>query len=195
MRRCNRTPRRRQRRPLVWPCGRLRRWRIEHSGLPLAGVMSRVQLLPFHLEPPMMIFRLVAAAVAAVCLQTASASAQGAVGRWEGTVTTPDGPYAATVDARQRVRRVARVHPRAGLPSRRNDLCHRHRARRHDHMTLPVENSTATFRGRIDCRRQVPFGAGHRRWRRLRLVLLHARAGQVRLPGRHANRRLLTTGR
>lgn len=97
----------------------------------------------------MTIFRLVAAAVAAVCLQTASANAQGAVGRWEGTVTTPDGPYAATVtlDSASGGWRGSILAPayHADVMTFASVTVHADTII----MTLPVESSTATFRGRI----------------------------------------------
>jgi hypothetical protein len=96
-----------------------------------------------------MISRLVVAAFTSVCLQSASVSAQSAVGRWEGTVTTPDGPYAATLTLdstsggwRGSILAPA-YHPEAmsfGTVTVHADTIT---------MTLPVESSTATFRGRV----------------------------------------------
>lgn len=96
-----------------------------------------------------MISRLVVAAFTSVCLQSAGVSAQSAVGRWEGTVTTPDGPYAATLTLdstsggwRGSILAPA-YHPDA--MSFATVTVHADTIT----MTLPVENSTATFRGRV----------------------------------------------
>lgn len=97
----------------------------------------------------MIVSRLLAAAVTIVCLQTGSADAQSAVGRWEGTVTTPDGPYPATLtlDSTSTGWRgsilAPAYHPDA--MSFATVTVHADTIT----MTLPVESSTATFRGRV----------------------------------------------
>lgn len=97
----------------------------------------------------MMISRLAAAAVTSVCLHAASVRAQSAVGRWEGTVTTPDGPYAATLtlDSTSGGWRGSILAPAyhpdamsfAAVTVHADTIT----------MTLQVESSTATFRGRV----------------------------------------------
>ena len=97
----------------------------------------------------MRISRLVAAAVATVCLQTGSAGAQSAAGRWEGTVTTPDGPYAATLTLDSAS---GGWHGSILAPAYHPDAMSFATVSVHSDtitMTLPVESSTATFRGRV----------------------------------------------
>jgi hypothetical protein len=97
----------------------------------------------------MRISPVVGAVAMCVCFRAANAGAQNATGRWEGTVTSPDGPYAATLTLdsaaggwRGSILAPA-YHPEA--MSFATVTVHADTIT----MTLPVESSTATFRGRM----------------------------------------------
>jgi hypothetical protein len=97
----------------------------------------------------MTVSRLLSAAVTIACLHIGMAHAQSVAGKWQGTVTTPDGPYPATLtldstSAGWSGSILAPAYhpdamPFAAITVRGDSVT----------MTLPVENATATFRGRI----------------------------------------------